>query len=191
MLRQRSRQSRSRWAGFTAVEILVSLAIVAILSAIVVPEIMGRIRESRRSALSQTLFGLTQGISEYKKATTRYPFQLSLLTRPPIANTDKDACGTFLSPTNANNWRGPYVSRQLLATGIPMGDGTIIDALERTSSTPTYLLMNVTNVDTEIALLLESELDGAVANPSTGTIRYTTPVAGQVTLSYSIPISGC
>ena len=185
---------RTRTRGFTAIEILVSLAIVAVLSAIVVPEIMGRIRESRRSALSQTLFGLSQGIAEYKKAVTRYPFKLSLLTTAPVAATDKDACGVVLSSTNANNWRGPYVSRQLLATGIPMADGNISDTLQRIVGPPTYLLINVTKVDTEIALLLEAELDApppAVPNPATGTIRYTTPVGGQVTLSYSIPISGC
>jgi prepilin-type N-terminal cleavage/methylation domain-containing protein len=180
--------------GFTAVEILVSLAIVAVLSAIVVPEIIGRIRESRTSALSQTLFGLTQGIAEYKKAVTRYPSELSLLTTAPVAGTSTDACGVVLSATNSNNWRGPYVSRQLLATGIPMGDGNISNTLERITGPPTYLLINVTNVDTEIALLLEAELDApppVVPNPATGTIRYTTPAAGQVTLSYSIPISGC
>ena len=178
--------------GFTAVEILVSLAIVAVLSAIVVPQIMGRVRESRRSALSQTLFGLSQGIAEYKKAVTRYPSQLTLLTTPATVSST-DACGFALSAPNANNWRGPYVSRQLLATGIPMGDGTISNTLVRTSGTPSYLLINVSDVDPEIAVLLEEELDGLppASNPATGTIRYTSSVGGVVTLSYSIPISGC
>jgi prepilin-type N-terminal cleavage/methylation domain-containing protein len=177
--------------GFTAVEILVSLAIVAILTGIVVPQITGRIRESRRSALAQTLFGLTQGIAEYKKAVTRYPSRLSLLTAAPVAGSSQDACGAVLSATNANNWRGPYVSRQLLATGIPMGDGNISDVLQHVPGPPTYLLINTTNVDEEIALLLEAELDGGVASSTAGTIRYTTPAQGQVTLSYALPISGC
>lgn len=181
--------------GFTAIEILVSLAIVAILTAIVVPQLNGRIRESRKSALSQTLFGLSQGVAEYKKAVTRYPYQLSLLTAAPVAGTSKDACGTVLLPINANNWRGPYVSRQLLLTGTSMGDGTISDTLERTvGPPPTYLLIKVRGVDVEIAQLLEQELDAplpADTNPATGTIRYDTPAAGQVTLSYSLPISGC
>lgn len=171
-----------------------SLAIVAVLSAIIVPEIIGRIRDSRRSALSQTLFGLTQGIAEYKKAVTRYPRRLSLLTTAPVLGTARDACGNLLTAVNINNWRGPYVSRQLLATGIPMGDGNIADSLHRIPGPPTYLLMNVTNVDESIALLLEAELDApppAAPDPLTGTIRYTPPVGGQTTLSYSLPISGC
>lgn len=190
------RQSNRTHKGFTAVEILVAMAIVAVLSAIVVPEIMGRIRDSRRSALSQTLFGLTQGIAEYKKAVTRYPQKLSLLTTAPVLGVAEDACGNLLSGTNINNWRGPYVSRQLLATGIPMGDGNIADSLERVAGPPTYLLMRVTNVDRSIALLLESELDApppALPDSATGTIRFQ-PAPGfadQVTLFYSLPISGC
>lgn len=191
---RRNRFLRSSARGFTAVEILVSLAIVAVLTAIVVPQIMGRIRDSRRSALSQTMFGLTQGIAEYKKAVTRYPQKLSLLTTAPVLGVAEDACGNPLSAVNINNWRGPYVSRQLLSTGIAMGDGNIADSLVRIAGPPTYLLMNVSNVDTEIATLLETELDApppAALDPLTGTIRYTTPVGGLTTLSYSLPISGC
>lgn len=187
--------------GFTAIEIVVSLAIVAVLSAIVVPQIMGRVRESRRSALSQTLFGLSQGIAEYKKAVTRYPSQLVLLTtKPTIASTD--ACGAALSAVNVNNWRGPYVSRQLLATGIAMGDGNISNTLRRIAGPPSYLLMDVTGVDRDVALFLEEELDApppAPADSLSGTIRFTPAAvgihppapAGTVNLSYSLPISGC
>ena len=119
--------------GFTTVEVLVALAIVAVLSAIVIPEIVGRIRESRQSALSQTFFGLSQGIAEYRKAVTRYPYQLILLTQAPVLldPTAKDACGNNLNASHINNWRGPYVSRQLLSTGIAMGDAQIENQLRR------------------------------------------------------------
>lgn len=191
MLVNSSRYTKA--GGFTAVEILVALAIVAVLSAIVVPQIVGRIRESKQSALSQTLFGLSQGIAEYKKAVTRYPSHLSLLTTAPGA-TAKDACGNPLTVANKNNWRGPYVSRQLLSTGIPMGDGQILDSLVRVSGPPTYLHIRTTNVDRVVADGLEVELDGTatVDSLNTGTIRYTAPdPQNQVTLTYSIPISGC
>ena len=181
-----------RRRGFTAVEILVALAIVAVLSAIVVPEVVGRVRESRQSALSQTFFGLSQGIAEYKKAVTRYPSRLSLLTVAPGAGAT-DACGDTLSLANKNNWRGPYVSRQLLATGTRMGDAQISDTLFRTADPPpTYLYIRATGVDVKIAEGLEAELDGTSVNPTiTGTIRTDPPVAEQVVLNYSIPISGC
>lgn len=193
--------------GFTTVEVLVALAIVAVLSAIIVPEIVGRIRESRQSALSQTFFGLSQGIAEYRKAITRYPYQLILLTQAPVLldPAAKDACGNDLNASHINNWRGPYVSRQLLSTGIAMGDGHIQNQLRRiTVGSSVFLLIDAAGIDTTIAVGLEGEFDGTSVNPTTtGTIRYQTAAlpspstvttaapAGMVNLSYSIPISGC
>lgn len=181
--------------GFTTAEILVSLAIIAVLTAVVMPVVTQRILHARTSALSQTLFGLSQGIAEYKKAVSLYPGQLTLLTTTPTVGVATDACGNLLTQSNINNWRGPYVSRQILSTGIPMGDGLIQNSMTRTTSgTSTVLLINTSDVDTKMATDLEADLDNpppAVPNPLTGTVRYTTPVGGQVTLSYSIPISGC
>ena len=193
--------------GFTTIEVLVALAIVAVLSAIVVPEIVGRIRESRQSALSQTFFGLSQGIAEYRKAVTRYPYQLILLTEAPVLldPAAKDACGNNLNASHINNWRGPYVSRQLLGTGIAMGDAHIQNQLRRiTVGSSVFLLIDAAGIDTTIAVGLENEFDGTSVNPTTtGTIRYQTTAlpapstvttaapGGMVNLSYSIPISGC
>lgn len=202
-----SNQSRTARPGFTTVEVLVALAIVAVLSAIIVPEIVGRIRESRQSALSQTFFGLSQGIAEYRKAVTRYPYQLILLTQAPVSldPAAKDACGNDLNASHINNWRGPYVSRQLLGTGIAMGDAHIQNQLRRIQVSSSYfLLIDAGSVDTTIAVGLENEFDGTSTNPeTTGTIRYQTAAlpspstvttaapAGMVNLSYSIPIAGC
>lgn len=177
-------------------EILVALAIVAILSAIVVPQVFGRIKESRQSALSQTFFGLSQGIAEYKKAVTRYPYRLTLLTQKPVLNAldARDLCVAALNTGHINNWRGPYVSRQLLDGGLPMGDAQIQNQLRKeTVGDAQYLLIDATSVDTAIASGLEMEFDGvSTTTPSlSGTIRTTGQVAGTVTLSYSIPISGC
>lgn len=193
--------------GFTAIEVLVVLAIVAFLSAIVVPQIVGRIRESRQSALSQTFFGLSQGIAEYRKAVTRYPYQLILLTQVPVLldPAAKDACGNDLNASHINNWRGPYVSRQLLSTGIAMGDAHIQNQLRRITVGPAvFLLIDAAGIDTTIAVGLENEFDGTSVDPATtGTIRYqtaalpapstvtTAALAGTVNLSYSIPIAGC
>lgn len=200
-------RARKLRPGFTTVEVLVALAIVAVLSAIIVPEIVGRIRESRQSALSQTFFGLSQGIAEYRKAVTRYPYQLILLTQAPVLldPTAKDACGNNLNASHINNWRGPYVSRQLLSTGIAMGDAEIQNQLRRiTVGSSVFLLIDAGGIDTTIAVGLENEFDGTSVNPTTtGTIRYQTTAlpapstvttaapAGMVNLSYSIPISGC
>lgn len=192
------------------VEILVSLAILAILSAIVVPQLLGKIKDSRTAALSQTLLGMSQGMGEYRKATTHYPGQLTFLTTAPLA-TSPNTCGTAIGVAPVAAWRGPYVSRQILAGGIGSGDAIIQTGVRRVvSGSSTFLLIDATGVETSMATDLETQLDGGTADPAGGTIRYTTaaiaaqvgpganptaaiPAApgGTVHLSYSIPVRGC
>lgn len=186
------RRAGRKARGFTVVEILVGLAIVGIMAGILVPALLGRVRDSRRSALSQTLFALSQGIAEYRKAVTRYPSHLTLLTTQPELGVSTDACGNLLNAASINNWRGPYVSREILPAGIPLGDGLIENALTReTVGTSTYLLMNVTSVDRQIATDLEADLDGTPEDSTGGTVRFAATTPALVTLSYSIPIAGC
>lgn len=178
--------------AFTVIELMVALAIMAILAAAIAPAVLGRIRESRQSALSQTMFALSQGIAEYRKAVTRYPRQLTLLTTRPVLGVGLDACGNPLNQSNINNWRGPYVSRQMLSSGLPMGEALILNDLSRvTSGTAAFLLIRATSVDREIATRMEAELDGAVIDSVGGTIRFSATNARLVTLDYAIPIAGC
>ncbi len=192
------------------VEILVSLAILAILSAVIVPQMLGKMKDSRTAALSQTLLGLSQAIGEHKKATTKYPGQLTFLTTAPLA-TSPETCGGAIGAASANLWRGPYVSRQILASGVGAGDAIIQTGIRRVGSgtSPIFLLIDATGVETSIADDLESQLDGGTADATGGTIRYTTAAipaqvapanptaaipaapAGTVNLSYSIPVRGC
>lgn len=194
-----------RRTGFSMVEVLVSLAIIAIMTATIVPGIVGKMRDARRSALSQTLLAISQGAAEYRKAVTRYPPTLTVLTVAPVAGVTTDACGgsNYLSVGNANNWRGPYLSREMLANGLRMADGVIQNPLRRVASgTAAYLLIDVSGVETIVATDLEDEFDGSPVNAAAGTIRYTTLALpapstvgaanpGTVNLSYSIPIAGC
>lgn len=187
--------------GFTVLEILIGIFLIAIMSAAVIPALMGRVRDAQTSALGQSLFSLSQAIFEYRKAVTSYPSQLVLLATKPVG-TNLDLCGNVIGNSNANSWRGPYVSRELVSGGIGIGDAQIRDTLRRTPASPALpntLYIDVTFVDTLSAVDLEAQFDGAPQNPSTGSIRYTTaaigtiPAAapGTVTLSYAMPVNGC
>lgn len=192
---------RAGRAAFTVFEILVSLALLAIVSAVVVPALMGRIRDARTSALGQTLFSLSLAIFEYKKAVTVYPPQLIYLATKPGASVT-DACGTTaIGSTNSNNWRGPYITRELVTGGVNIGDARIDNNLRRENIAGTVrLYIDVEGVDTLSAVDLERQFDGSPENPATGTLRYTklspngimpAAPAGQVNVSYGMPITGC
>lgn len=190
-----------RRRGFTVLEVIIAILLIAIMSAAVIPALMGRIRDAQTSALSQTLFSLSLAIFEYRKAVTVYPPQLVHLATKP-ASTVTDACGvTAIGVPNSNNWRGPYVSRELVTGGIGIGDAQINNQLRREPGPPVVLYMDVAAVDNTTTIDIETSYDGPItgASPTTGTIRYTTGTVGSLpaappqtyNLSYGIPITGC
>lgn len=184
--------------GFTVLEIIIAIFMLAVVSAAVIPALMGRIREAQVSALSQTLFSLSLAIVEYRKAVTVNPPQLIYLAVKP-ATTVTDACLVTQIGANANNWRGPYVSRELVAGGIGIGDAVISNTLRRVAGPPTILFIDVASVDSLAALNIDRQYDGATQTPTTGTVRYqkgaigavAAATAGYLNLSYGIPITGC
>ena len=191
--------------AFTVLEIVVAIFILALMGAAIIPALMGRVRDAQSSALSQTLFSLSLAVFEYRKAVSVNPSQLTQLAAKPL-DTDDDACGANIGVGNVNNWRGPYVSRELLSAGIGIGDAKISNQLSRVSGPPVVLFIDVEFVDAQAAIDIDRQFDGATDTPTTGTVRYTTaalsrtqpvsitypvPPAGMVTLSYGIPITGC
>jgi prepilin-type N-terminal cleavage/methylation domain-containing protein len=184
--------------AFTVIEIIVAIIILALMSAAIIPALMGRIRDAQSSALAQTLFSLSQAVFEYRKAVTVNPSQLTLLAGKPTG-ADLDACGAPIGATNANNWRGPYISRELLSTGVGIGDARIENTLRRVPGPPTILFIDVEFVDSLAAVDIDLQYDGGAGTPTTGTVRWTKAVvppllaapAGMVNLSYGIPINGC
>ena len=191
-----------RRRGFTVLEIIVALFLLAVVSAAIIPTLMRRIKDAEKSALAQTLFSLSLAIVEYRKAVSVNPSSLTQLSTLPLA-TDADACGLPLN-ANAANWRGPYITRDVIA-GVGIGDSRISNSLRRVGGPPTRLFIDVEFVDAAIAADLDAQFDGATPSPTTGTLRFTTaviaatatspayaiPPAGMVTLSYGIPITGC
>lgn len=199
----------TRRRGFTVLEIVVAIFLMALLTAAIIPALMGRIRDAQSAALSQTLFSLGLAVFEYRKAVSVNPSQLVQLAAKP-SSTDDDACGANIGVNNVNNWRGPYVSRELLSAGVGIGDARISNQLSRvTAGSSTTLFIDVEFVDAQAAVDIDRAYDGATDTPTTGTVRYTTaavvrtsppsaanityaaPPAGMVTLSYGIPITGC
>jgi prepilin-type N-terminal cleavage/methylation domain-containing protein len=191
--------------GFTLVEVLVTLAIMATLVAVLYPSLSGKVRDSRTAALLQTFQGYAQGVAEFKKGTARYPGSLTELTIAPTASS-LDICGNVLSTTPSSLWRGPYMNRIMPTGGMPIGDAIIETGLRRvTSGTEIYLMIDAAEVESSTLDALESQLDAGTASLTTGTIRATSSSipatttsavipaasAGTYNVSYAVPVLGC
>jgi len=92
-----------RPAGFTLIEVLVVIAILGILAALIVPNIMGRPDEARRVAARQDVATIMQSLKLYRLDNGRYPTAdqgLKALVEKPTAEPVP------------NNWKpGGYLER--------------------------------------------------------------------------------
>lgn len=187
------RTGRGLRPGFTMIEILVVLAVLAALAAVLGRNVASTTQTGRSAALAESLDALRRSIYAYRGDVRRYPTQLSQLsTKPTSAN---DLCGRTVPPAFLDNWRGPYTAQTITASGIQVGDATILNALDGPAGqgieTPATLFIVAEDVDRAIAASLERAYDGDDVVDTAGMIQWTEDVSGVGTLSFGIAISGC
>lgn len=100
--------------GFTLIEILVVITILAILGALVVPKIMNRPNEARVVAAKQDIRSIVQALKLYKLDNGRYPSTeqglKALVEKPsaaPVPNNWKT--GGYLEKLPKDPWGGDYL----------------------------------------------------------------------------------
>lgn len=188
--RRRGRSLRLGSAGMTIVEILVVLAVVALIAGVTAPQIIGRLRQGQTATLASNLKNLSAAILAFRGDVGRYPRRLSYLGSPIVPGAT-DSCNQTIPDTSS--WKGPYLAQTIPTSGLPLQGMLIVN---QTTRTPTSggvgtLLVTVNNVDQAVANELEASFDGTPASSTGGTIRWSAGSGGQVTLRYAIPIRGC
>lgn len=177
--------------GLTLVEILIALAMLAVIAAVVYPTVAGQLRSGQSTALGNQLVNLRDAIAGFRENVGAYPRFLTQLTAAPVAGDD-DSCATNLSAGERNAWRGPYIN-QSIAGPMPVGESAVQTTLVRvpanTAVTQVGMLqIQATGVATDVFDDLEARFDGN-GDPNGGTVLWTS--AGGGTLTFQIPIRGC
>lgn len=103
-----------RLAGFTLIEILVVVSILAILGALVVPKIMDRPNEARVVAAKQDIAAIMAALKLYKLDNGRFPTTsqgLKALTEKPDEEPTPQNWkpGGYLEKTPKDPWGGDYL----------------------------------------------------------------------------------
>ena len=113
---------RQREAGFTLIEIMVVTVILALLAALVVPKILGRTDDARRTATKVQLRNIEQALQLYKLDTGAYPSTEqgleALVHKPTVGAIPKRwREGGYLAKIPKDSWDHPFVYRSPGADG--------------------------------------------------------------------------
>jgi len=99
---------RAERKGFTLVELLVVIVVLAALAAIVLPRFIGAGERSRESALKSDLRILRGAVTVFENDCKAFPSSLSVLaaTSAPRSGLDRNGRSKTI---NSADWNGPYV----------------------------------------------------------------------------------
>lgn len=92
-----------RVRGFTLLELLVVVAIIALLAGYVGPRYFGQIGKSEVSAARAQIDALDKSLDQYRLDTGHYP------------TTEQGLAALNVAPHNEPKWRGPYLKKAVPA----------------------------------------------------------------------------
>lgn len=100
-------------SGFTLIEVMVVVAILAILAAVVVPRVMDEPAKARRAKVQQDIRAIESALDLYKLDNYRYPSTdqgLEALVSPPSSGPEAANYkeGGYLRKLPADPWGTPY-----------------------------------------------------------------------------------
>jgi general secretion pathway protein G len=87
--------------AFTLIELMVVVLIIAILAALIVPRIVGRAGEAKRSKAASDIATLSSLLSQYGVDNDGFP------------STEEGLQALRVAPGSASNWKGPYTQKEI------------------------------------------------------------------------------
>jgi len=188
-------KQRGRRSGFTLPEVLVTVAIVAVLAAMVVPAVTQQISKGDAPAFMGSVTSLRTAIASFASDVRKLPGEISQLSvdiddaDPP---TEEDLAttvdgGVAYSEAIAGRWRGPYESSGSTTGIIPMGFGwsTADDLVDLNG----YIVVSLTKTGAVItdAVELDNAVDGG-NGAAAGLVRWDATGAPALTPANTISL---
>ena len=189
--------------GFTLVEIVTAVIIVAALTAVTIPVFMQRSRAARADAIVSELENLRTSLLLFYNDVGRIPARLDYLYAMPVSPFD--VCAAAIPSLNSGRFRGPYVARPLYrlnpagaVNSYPLSTG---DSVETILSSVTFngvkaIQISVYGPEKDIVDLVDTKVDGAI-DKDNGVIGWSSnnasPLENEYTIKFYIPVrsQGC
>jgi general secretion pathway protein G len=89
-----------RSSGFTLIELMVVVIIIAALAGMVLPRLIPRTEEARAKIAKGDIAGIMTALKFYRLDNDRYP------------TTEEGLVALISAPSSAKNWKGPYLEKR-------------------------------------------------------------------------------
>jgi hypothetical protein len=188
--------------GFTALEVVAGVAVVAALAAVTVPNVAVYLDErkvdSTSTLLAELKDGLTSPSAGFRRSVGANAGRLSELTSQiwnggAGAAFPLNSCGQPFSNAEVSNWddAGPFVGFFIPSSGLPTPIGLVSDRLVRVpeKGDSATLRVEIHGVKLGHATMLDRKTDGANGSEQ-GAIRWSAPQSEAVTVQYLVPVDG-
>lgn len=171
--------------GFTLAEVLVTLAIIAVMAAVLLPALNQQLSKGDTGRLASDLTNIQTAAQAFLSDVHRYPSSMSQLTTS-VSGTDINAVA--IPAALQLKWKGPYISReQITNTG---AGGTIASTFSTaTANSLPYLTITVSPIASSDFANIESMLDEGTASSTSSTLGNVRYSSTNSTLSFlALPI---
>jgi prepilin-type N-terminal cleavage/methylation domain-containing protein len=177
MLRKRGAQK----GGFTLPEVLVTVAIVSVLAAIVVPTVTSQLSKGDDTSVQTNMSNLRTAVTAFVSDVRKFPGNIEHLLSAPVAADSALQAATSYGAAAVGRWRGPYMTGSLVAgalrtrtDSVNWGLAFAIDSLSDTAFVGTDGYVGVTLggvANTAAALHIDSLIDGGTGQTA-GNLRW-------------------
>ncbi len=97
----RSRNSAKSRRGFTLIEMLVVILILAILAALIIPRLIGRTSDAKIAKAKSDIATVSSLLQQYRLDNDKYP------------TTEEGLNALRVRPSSAKGWKGPYTTKDI------------------------------------------------------------------------------
>lgn len=174
-------KNRSSRTGFTLPEVLVTVAIVAVLAAIVIPTVTQQISKGDETSLVSSVQTTRSGLTAFVSDVRKFPDGLVDLYAKP-AGTALDITGVAYGTAAVARWRGPYLTGSRTAGDtLTVGLAGLAEVLKDSLvGTTNYVVATLGRLGTRaLAMRIDSLLGEPGTDSLVGVVRWTPNISGD------------